>query len=163
MYHMKMHAKNALYAYANIVSDFGLRAVQELTGYRYEIFAQVMPGVDTDYKVDNGFYNNDTSVYLTEACQNTYLGERLLYLSNQTEWYHAVSSVIFTLDPWEQEIIQLQKISAYVNAPLEDTLMILMFVGVFFYLVIMPINRMINESQRLSQLCNDLYKVDSYT
>lgn len=142
-YSLKMHSNGAFLDYQNLQNDFGnIESLRSLLNTTFFL---------NDGTV-NPLYNltsNEKEIYSSsQTCKLEFL-ERLLYLSNQTEKYNAVSLITFVLDPHEQQITYVQAISKFQPVKLEDAWHAVLLIFAVWFLLIRPISGAIDESTKL--------------
>lgn len=118
--------------------------------------------INTTTKVNYTVYHNDTALFTSPYCINE-LYESMLYWSNQTEWYHAVAQVSFYLEPDNQEITQIQRISGFTPSYLEDGIHLAIFVFVAWYIILRPMTRMLEDCMGVAKQIKHNFKVDEIT
>lgn len=86
--------------------------------------------------------------------------ERLLYLSNQTEWYHAVSTTTFYLDPGHIQVTSVQKFTNFSPSTEEYIIFAILSVFGMYYFIVRPIRIVIEDCQYLADEITAHYYTD---
>jgi hypothetical protein len=145
-YLLKMHSKGLIVDYSTKAIEF----MGDLDKYRKTVIEKVFNGykytkINTHgvitYTREDPFNvkNNDTMLFNSTGsfCSNEYI-ESLMYLTDQTDKYHAVSLVAFQLEPYEQTLIYNQAVSNYEPNKLFMVLSVMAIISIGYALIIRP-------------------------
>ena len=99
-----------------------------------------------------GYSYNDTNLYqvTTDVCRNEAL-ERLLYHSNQTDEFKAVSVIGIALDPRSLKMNQMTAVSDYEPTKLEQSLQMISIALIVFWFLALPLNYFVYDLYKIHE------------
>ena len=68
---------------------------------------------ETEKRKNFSVEHNDSSPFQPGKANDFYLLERLMYLTNQTEWYNSLQFIAFTFEPKDQNLMRIQAVSDF--------------------------------------------------
>ena len=153
-----MHSKGLIVDYSSKALEFmyQLDKVREtviekvFNGYQYSVFNN-FGNIEYTREDPYNVKNNDTELFNStgDTCSNEYI-ESLLYLTDQTNWYHSVSLIAFQLEPTSQNLIYNQAVSNYEPNQLMMVLSVMAIVSIGYALIIRPFEYILKDCQTLS-------------